>query len=160
MNLNNIPLWHMEMVWRTDEFQDWWLKRWNDPVLGTMSNIRIGDFFTLGKFNQVCIITHKVIIAGPNPGPELQYDIAGDRGGHWYSPRHEWFEKKINDEHYCRFIPGPSCLAELGKFNWAFGLLEHFRDHPMDNTHRYWKAAEERRRKLKEAEDAGTQDNS
>jgi hypothetical protein len=136
MNLNNIPLWHMEKVWKTDEFQEWWLKRWHDPKEGSMSNIRIGDMFTLGKDNQVGLITGKIIICSPRPGPEFQYHIAGDIGGHWFHPGHEWFETQYEGTDYVRFIPGPSCLAEHGKMAWARELLEHFDANPMDNTSR------------------------
>jgi hypothetical protein len=145
MNLNTIPLWHMELCWNNAWIQEWWLKRWNDPVHGTMSNIRVGDFFTLGRCNQVGIVTRKTIICGPNPGPELQYDIGGDIGGHWYRPRHEEFENGPTGggEQYFLFIPSATQLCELAGitgratwFAWAERLLIYYKENPCRSTHR------------------------
>lgn len=149
MNQNNIPVWHMECVWKTDRFQEWWVKRWNDPEGPSMSNIRVGDFFTLGKYNQVGLIVGKTNILytadnKPNDAPcHFQYQISGDIGGHWYMPSHEDMEGLHGGESYFRFIPSATQLAELSTvledydlFQWAERLIVHYNDYPTENTHR------------------------
>lgn len=142
MNLHNVPVWHMERAWELGErLQEWWLRRWIDN--GVHSNIRIGDIFTLGRWNQFGLVSGRTVICGPNSGPELEYHITGDIGGHWRYPRHEWFETVVGEEPYPHFIPSATQLAELSTEledswleEWALELVEYYRNHPFENTHR------------------------
>lgn len=152
MNLTTIPLWHMERCWQVNEkwsaplLQRWWLHRWLED--GAHSNIRVGDFFTLGHSNQVGIISSKTIMCyqeenKPSDAPcHFQYDISGDIGGHWRRPMHEDMEAMHGGEQYFLFIPSATQLAEIATqlandklFDWAQELLVYYRDHPGESTH-------------------------
>jgi len=168
MNLNNIPLWHMERTWETPAIQEWWLKRWRDPEVGACSNIRIGDFFTLGKNNQVGIISEKVIMCYPEnhewkpdgSGPFFQYTISGDIGGHWHRPSHEEMEHWNGGETYFLFIPSATQLAEIDRalgssvyYRWARKLLDYYLNHPFAITHQGHLNIEARKKRDKEKAD-------
>ena len=165
MNLNTIPPWHMRRCWDYELLQQWWLTRWFDKEEGACSNIRIGDFFTLGRNNQVGVVYGKVIMCYPKDspdipgdGPHFQYDIGGDIGGHWYRPMHENMEKGPlgGGEQYFLFVPSATQLAEISTqladvklLDWAQELLVYYRDHPGEITHQGYlniKARKERER--------------
>lgn len=174
MNMHNVPVWYMEEVWERDDLNEWWLDITYDPNANKVSNVRIGDLFSLHKYNQFGMITRKTINVGANIESYFTYQIDGDIGGHWYHPRHEWlrsasFSNRPDDAEavalavaeygcgYARFMPSATQLMEIANVirdDWfgmtAAKLMSHYNRNPFASTRRGDLLREERARKEKD----------
>jgi hypothetical protein len=152
----------MERVWETDKFNKWWLDPFYGPTGNLLSNVRIGDLFSLHTSNQFGLVKSKTMNVGVDIKTYYSYEIAGDIGGHWYHPNHDWlrdagFARRGEAEAealarveygcgYARFMPNATQLAELGEMEWAMKLLDWYKHHPFASTQRGDLAREKRRK--------------
>jgi hypothetical protein len=137
MNIGTIPIWYMEEVWARDDINEWWLEKHWGPTNNLLSNVRVGDIFSLGKDNQFGLVTRRTLNVGQHIDAYYSYYIAGDIGGHWYHPKHEWFRVATfegrEDEAaaaglgwgsgYARFMPQATQLMEM----WAVLGVEEYK---------------------------------
>lgn len=146
MNLGTVPEWYMEELWARDDINEWWTTVHYDPDGHILTNIRIGDLFTLGKDNQFGIVSGRTLNVGVDIEAYYSYAIAGDIGGHWMHPKHSWFrgEDIGSNPGYIRFIPNATQLMEIAtviRDDW-FGimtakLMNHYNKNPFQKTHRF-----------------------
>lgn len=156
MNHGNVPTWYMEEVWARDDINEWWWTLHYDPDGHILTNIRVGDLFTLGKDNQFGLVSRRVLNVGANIDAYYSYEIAGDIGGHWRYPKHEWFQGMRDSKEgmvmanvgYVRFIPNATQLMEIANVirdDWfgemAGKLMTHYNRNPFQKTHKHslWK---------------------
>ncbi len=97
--------------------QDWWLKKperlevpYKNHGTSTalVGNIMLGDVFSHGGTEQVCVIGSTVIEVPLRGEPYLSYRIDGDRGGHFYHQDH-----KDMAEGYFKWLPTTRRLFDL-----------------------------------------------
>lgn len=145
MNLHSVPLWYMEEVWKDEALNRWWTLLSYGPEGEPLSNIRIGDLFTLGKFNQFGLICGKTTNIGADVAPFFTYRIDGEIGGHRHHPKHDWFTggEVGSQDGYIRWIPNATQLQEMAVVlrsatyaGWCRRLMEHYCAHPLETTHR------------------------
>jgi hypothetical protein len=120
-----IPKAYIEWCQEEGALQAWWRK---EPWIGAnryggqslISNMHVGDRFSLGKTAQIGIIYEQVWhLCGAIGEPDyLAFHIGYDIGGYWFEQRHSHMA-----EGYFFFIPTPEQLWRLGYKSKAMELL-------------------------------------
>lgn len=109
----HLPEWYFAWCWSNAELQTWWRLAWDFPYHDT--NISVGDVFTLGESTQACFITSKIYTGSLDPKRFFcKYEIAGDKGGHWNAPTHDWFLEGAGEHWGRKFIPSSEQLVLFG----------------------------------------------